>query len=235
MKHYIARWFISRSIDDPSQPLPAWVTRRLPRDRALREFERNARQLVQRLEQDAAQWIFATSTPSAVRSVPRRGAWAESVPTAAGKVALALGLAAGLLVAISLWRHVPESPPISSAIHSLPLAHAPETSALDLPSWDNSWSLGRRMVDRLAERAEELAATMSLPGSPGLTVNPSAPLESAGVAYGRALATLDQNFQLEQDRIAAEIRGTIHFFAHHLPAQVANQVANQGAGLLYEN
>ncbi|MBN1589234.1 MAG: hypothetical protein JW888_06950 [Pirellulales bacterium] len=207
MKRPIARWLISRSIDDPTCAIPAWVERAMERDASLREYQRRSQQLARQLEQDAPGWIAAA--PPATRP-------ASHVRRSTGRITLAASLAAGLLIAIGLWQGIP------GTHQSAQTPAESELPPIDLESLADSWNSGRRTVARLSQHAEDVAAALLNPPAPRLAVDLREPVASAGVAYGQTLALLDREMEQERDRIASDLRGTIRFFTHELPSQVAH-------------
>src|SRR5436190_973206 len=105
MLRMIARWFISRSIDEDVRP-PNWIRHWIDRDEELKQFEITSRQLDSRLKSDAPGWIASQATGAAEETAgPQRTVAVTTnssrrVRTVAWSLA-ASAIAAGALFAIA--------------------------------------------------------------------------------------------------------------------------------------
>jgi hypothetical protein len=185
MYGWIARWFVSRSIDE-GRAVPAWVARRMERDEALRQFDLASRRMIQRLQDDAPQWLATRADPQWFSAPSEK---AGRVSTRAVGWSAVVAIATGLLLTVTLWRN-----PSDSGDAPTPdlAARAPEIVSLDLQPLRDRMIRGRQLIDRLTSDARELSPGVVLPQPSQAVALTAQRARDAGTLFGRSLAILDR-------------------------------------------
>ncbi|HEY6565669.1 MAG TPA: hypothetical protein VIY86_14365 [Pirellulaceae bacterium] len=228
----LARWLISRALDG-SYPLPRWIRNRIDRDPELRDYQRNAIQLAQRLRADGPAWLAAQAE---FRELSPRRERSQVEPSlqifrAPGMIrGWTLGIAAVSLVLV-LWAgserlthvaHVreglaPRTTSLSPATTPLMPAHVVVThSGLAR----KGVRLGVSWLQSMTQRAEKFPASLDL--SPAAAVRVlEEPTQSTGIALGRFLADINLGLQGESRHLQSGARSSFDFFAKQLPQSTA--------------
>lgn len=186
MHGWIARWFVSRSIDE-GRAVPSWVARRMERDETLRQFDLASRRMIQRLQDDAPQWMSTRADQQWFNArFDRTGSLART--RAVGWWA-APAIATGLLLTVALR----PNPPDSGGLPTPDLAqHAPETVPLDFQHLRDRMISGRQLIDRFTADARELSEAVVLPQPSQAVALTARRAIDAGSLFGRSLAILDR-------------------------------------------
>jgi hypothetical protein len=238
MLHRIARWLISRSIDE-DRPVPVWLRRWIDRDEELRQFETQSRQLEGRLKDDACGWIASQARSSeaftgSATSVGRQRRVIAQPATFRGERILrwALGALGAMALATCAWFAVARWPwqRAEAERHgqdeSRQIAQAPATptiSAADRKWLSATWNSSRASLGQWQARAQELPGRMETLKLPALSAIVE-PAEAVGSTTGRALATLDRGMQSEEQQLTSDAKAAYSFFAYRLPASLARLV-----------
>jgi hypothetical protein len=241
MLRMIARWFISRSIDEDVR-LSNWLRRWIDCDEELKQFEILSQQLGNRLKKDAPHWIASQALPADEQTSPeitpshsaplRSRLVVQRVVRRKRKVAWSLAacaLAACALLAFSRLQTEGDHAGQPRLLQDRGLAQAPASETISAA--DREWLVaalktGRIQLGRLQAQATELprrARVVELPGVAAIVE----PTEVAGMTAGRALANLDRGMQSEQQQLNSDIKAAVTFFAYRLPASMARLVGWQ--------
>jgi len=156
MLRMIARWFISRSIDEDRRP-PGWLRHWIDRDDELQQFEMLSRQLGSRLKDDAAGWISSQALAAAEESAARRRIVTPQPASFRRERMLALSLAvctlaACALFAVARWQPQPDQAgqPTLEGDHRITQAPAPVTIAATDREWlATAWKSSRANLGQL--------------------------------------------------------------------------------------
>jgi hypothetical protein len=229
MLHMIAKWFISRSIDE-NRPIPDWLARWVDRNHDLKQFELQSRQLGHRLKSDAPGWIASQALPASEELAGRRQFVTPQRVSLLGKRPIALSLAAGasvlatgiLFTVTQLHSHRDQiEKPVSGTDRRFVETNPVETiTAADLEWLVRSWKTSRANLGELQTRAWDLPRRTQDWKMPGVSAIVE-PAEVAGSTAGRALATLDHCVEFEQKQLTSDIKTAFSFFAYRLPSSMA--------------
>jgi hypothetical protein len=238
MLRMIARWYISRSIDEDVR-LPNWLRRWIDRDDELKQFEMASRQLDSRLKSDAPGWIASQATGAVEEAVRPQTMVAVTTKSSRRERTIAWSLAASAIAAGAFfaiaWLQSAKLPLNEDRVEqSLPgaekhLALTPSTdtmSAVDREWLITAWKRSRANLGRLKAHAEDLPRRVEVLKMPDAStvVEPAA---VAGSTAGRALATLDRGMESERQQLTSDVRAAFSFFAYRLPESVARLVGWQ--------
>jgi hypothetical protein len=230
MLHFVAKWLISRSIDENRRPA-GWLGRWIDRDDELRRFEILSRQLGDRLSDDARSRISSQQMATGGRLPGRpRVVLARQAPFRRRRsVAWSVGgLTLGTAVVVACaWfvigrlhskgeRATQPDPAEDGRI----VATAKLTAA-DRERVVRAWKTGHESLMRLRLHAFTPRHEMSNPPDLSPIVEPA---EAAGSTVGQVLATLDRGMESEQEKLAFDAKAAFSFFAHRLPASIAKLV-----------
>jgi hypothetical protein len=238
MLRMIARWFISRSIDEDVR-LPNWLRQWIDRDDELKRFELASRQLDSRLKSDAPGWIASQATGAVEEAVGPRQMVAVTTKSSRRERTIAWWLAASAIAAGAFfgiaWLQSARLPLNEDHFEqSLPgadkrLAATPSTetiSAVDREWLIIAWKRGRVNFGRLKAHAEYLPREVEVLKMPDASTIIE-PAVVAGSTAGRALAALDRGMESEQQQLTSDVRTAFSFFAYRLPASMARLVGWQ--------
>lgn len=235
MFHRIARWLISRSIDE-DRSVPHWLRSWIDRNEGLKDFETMSRQIGRQLKSDAREWISSQALPGRVESVLSRRLFTPNAVSLArvrimrrsvGAMILGTtGVAACAWFTIGHFRSHSDQVKQSDAEGGRPIAEAHPTGTIT--SADREWlaTVWRRSRTKLGQLQ---ARATSLPGGAEILNLPSRsaimqPAQVVASTTGRALAMLDRGIDSEQKQLTSDARAAFSFFAHRLPASLAKLV-----------
>lgn len=230
MLRMIARWFISRSIDEDRR-LPDWLCHWIERHIDVKQFEMRSRQLGDRLKNDAPSWIASQALPASEEPADRRQIVAPQRVSVGGKRTMAWSLAAGVLAASFLFA-VAQFPShrdrVEQSASRKDRPFAPTTAVETISAADRewlvrSWKASRANLDQLQARASDRPRRTRVWKLPGVSVIVE-PAKVAGSVTGRALATLDRGIETEQKQLTSDMRTALAFFAYRLPSSMAKLV-----------
>jgi len=229
MLHMIARWLISRSIDE-GHPLPGWLRRWIDRDDELEQFEMLSRQLGCRLKGDAPGWIASRSLPAGEESAGRRGivggqraANRRNRRLAWSLAACAVAACAGFAIARLQMEPDHRERPIPSGDDTMVQMPATATITVADREWlAAAWKTSRTNFGQLQARAKDLPRRAERWRLPGASI--VEPVEVAGSTAGRALATLGRGMDSEQRQLTSDMQTAFSFFTYRLPASVGKLV-----------
>ncbi|HEV3338803.1 MAG TPA: hypothetical protein VG125_00555 [Pirellulales bacterium] len=227
MLHLIARWLISRSIDEDRRAAD-WLRRWIDRDERLKRFETLSRQLGSQLKDDARVWTASRELPAGAKS-PIRPRGVVSRPASVRRprsVGWSLALSGAALAACAWFvlGHLPSAgdrsgPPGPSEKHGVAQAPAKITAA-DREWLATAWKTSRAHLGQWRPRAGVLPGRTESLKLPGL-----APVvEAAGSTAGRGLAALDRSMASEQQQLASDAKAAFSFFTYRLPTSMARLV-----------
>jgi hypothetical protein len=241
MLHTIARWLISRSIDEKRR-VPDWLRHWIDGDAELKRFEMLSRQLEVRLKDDARGWIAGQEQPSEAlptgetsasrqrRVVARPASFRRERSVVWSLAALGTtAVAAGALYAIARLQPQGVQAERRDDAENREIARIPATVTITTADREwlaTAWNTGRVNLGQWQARALDLPVRMEISELPDLSAIVQ-PAESAGSTAGRALATLDRGMLSEQQRLTAGAKSGLSFFAYRLPAGVARLVGWQ--------
>lgn len=251
MLHFVAKWLISRSIDE-NRRTADWLRRWIDRDDELKRFEILSRQLGDRLSDDAHRWTCRQEIPTGARSAdrihsssfaPRKGVpsrsesrqcaaqhWARRKSRVAWSAGgLTLATAAVMVCAwfvIGRLHSREDRAKQPDAAENRRIAATAKLTAADRAWVVAAWKTGHKNLVRLRARGLP-RANSEIPKLPDLA--PIAePAEAAGSTVGHVLATLDRGMEAEQQKLAFEAKAAFSFFAHRLPVGIARLVGWRG-------
>ncbi|MCC6494378.1 MAG: hypothetical protein IT424_15305 [Pirellulales bacterium] len=207
MLRTLAKWRISAAADR-CQPLPPALRRRVDGDPELLAFESAARRLCDRLRRDSPAWLNqqADRRPLAAphRLVKAHTASADRARPAVRQPArAALALAAGLAIALGLWRSAGE----------LRYQHI---SAADRQQLVAALQLGRANLAQAAHAWRGVDAELAWPAWP--PPPRFLPSEQVRASAGRLWSVFDQRVETRRQAIADRAKGAYDFFTVRLPA-----------------
>lgn len=226
MLRFLARWYISRTIDT-SQSLPAWVQSRLSKDLALRQFYDQSRRLAASLRSTAPEPLRFVAISAPMRSK-------EPVRSTFGFASVAFGLAALILLMIvpmfrgTGMRSGSQTVGVDSSksvAHSESVDVEPDQmSERELDGligashvFANSFNQSAiRIVQPLID-AEEYNALLDMDFE-----NVLQPVSEIGTNYGAVLSELDQQIERENQQLISDGIVAWRFFAYQLPKSAAS-------------
>lgn len=229
MLRMIARWLISRSIDEGHR-LPGWMRRWIDRDDELNQFEMLSQQLGCRLKNDALGWITSQSLSVGGKSTGRQ----EIVPgqrapnrrkrrLAWSLAALSVAACAGFAIARLRWERGPLERAISSGDRTIAQMPAVATITEADREWlAAAWNTSRANLNQWHARADGLSRRAQRWMSPGVSI--VEPVQVAGSTAGRALATLRRSMDSEQEQLTSDMKTALSFFAYRLPVSAGKLV-----------
>lgn len=235
MFRLVAKWLISRSIDD-DRPAPNWLRHWIDRDHELKQFELLSRQLVRRLKDDSRGRIASlpslTGEPSARRqrhvtghpASRRRGHRVDPSLGTLSLGALTLAACVGFLVGqLPSHRDQLERSEHEETQH---IAKPPATAKIDAADREwlaTTWKTSRTTLGQLRSQIRTVSGRTDVVKLSNLSAIIK-PAEAAGSSAGRALATLDRSMQSQQQQLASDAKATFAFFTRRLPTSVAKLV-----------
>lgn len=234
MLRRIARWLISRSIDE-GRHVPQWLRKWIERDDKLKDFETLSQRLGAQLKDDAADWISSQKLPRRVETVlPRRLVRPNAVSHRRKRaVRGAVGaMLFGTTAAACVWFTMSHSrsptdqakqPKPEETRHIVKENPAVPITAADREWLQTAWRRSRANLSQLHERATNLPGRSDLLNVSGYSAIIE-PAETAGSATGRALAMLDRGMTSQQQQLTSDSRAAVSFFVERLPASLAKLV-----------
>jgi hypothetical protein len=235
MFRMLARWLISRSIDE-GRRVPDWLRHWIDRDHDLKQFEKLSRQLGDDLKKDSGGWIASQASAAGEELAGRRrlvvaepatfrlrhrGAWSLA----------SLSLGTGALAACAWFVVARLQAPPDRAEQPTPdaqrqVVQTPEAvtiTAADREWLATTWRTTQANFNQLQARARALPARAEILKLPGVSTIVE-PAETAGSTTGRALATLDRGMLWQQQQLADDAKTAFSFFTYRLPASLARLV-----------
>jgi hypothetical protein len=233
MFRMIAKWYISRSIDQDVR-LSKWMRAWIDRDLELKRYELISLQLQQRLRSDAPRWFatpvnrctpnprhwaFVTRLLSSAIRPRRRMAWtfAACSLTTAALIAWVTFLSGTHQVAPSMV-----ATDSQSTIARVDRAFVP----VDLRRTMLAWKVSRARLDQLLDRVKELPSGLDISARPRVAFFVE-PTRRAGSAAGNALKTIDDGLKSQGKQFSSDVRSAVVFFAYRLPVSAAKLVGVQ--------
>ena len=235
MLRLIAKWYISRSIDC-NRYLPAWVDRRIARDRQLKQFYDQSKRLAARLRSTEPEFVSSFGTVGGRDVELPRLSTARSTRSTALLGAFSVGLAAVVLFALAPFFHRSHKDNLSVPSEN-PLAHADTNSGsdphepirIDPEQVRSMIASGRSLIQRLKpspERTSEpvlnadldqLAAFVNLDVKQAIE-----PVADLGTNYGVLLSKLDRHVESENRQLISGGVDAWKYFVRKLPQSAAS-------------
>jgi hypothetical protein len=206
MMRTIAKWFVSRSLDQ-NVLLPRWVRKRIDSQPELKQFELLAKRLDSQLKQDAPAWAVLQATQvmeetcdSSERTLAPTNRWRVSSK-------MSWSVAVGALAASVIFL----------VLNSWSTNNKTRQNQLLIATWKTT----QTGINHLKTYSDELSSHVEVPNFSQLItmIEP----EFRGSIASRAAASLD-SVQLQQKQFASDLRLAISFFTHRLPATAAKLV-----------
>jgi|GEM_PF-6509718 len=236
MLRMIAKWMISRSIDE-DRAIPGWIRRRIDGDQELKQFELRSRQLGERMKSDAAVWVATTTVPVA-KPFPefQAGAKARGSRNMVRLTSAWTFASAAAVVAVLTLNRPRQNPPDQagqatnqSIIVTEPIVAA-DRESLDMREWMiRTVKKSRATLEELRSSARVLPIRpkeLKLPHFSELLE----PAKVAGSSTGHVYLILDERLATEQKLLVSELKSAYSFFTHRLPTGIVKLAGRSPQG-----
>jgi hypothetical protein len=246
MIRFVAKWYISRSIDC-DMPLPDWVADRMAKDRQLNHHYQQALHLAKRLRNEPANaetvQVDATGfTPQVVGSKAQQNLLPadkllrhEWLAGRSRKVMFCAGLAAMILLTFSSWSlfsdaqmsNGTDTPNTELVVKQEPISKDPaklksktqEIAQASRSIMEKLQGKSQQIADSLVQAEEIVALFKSDEGQSGSTYV-STFVDSTsdlGSRYGQVLNSLGEHCQSEKEQLISQGADAVRYFVRDLP------------------